>query len=75
MPIRIVCNSLFNFIVIRISLCIQQGFVMDLGSVHHYLYSLDACTDNLFVVVFGAERTRILALPQKVESATVARSL
>lgn len=42
---------------------------------HHYLYSLDARTDNLFVVVFGAEWTRILALPQKVESATVARSL
>lgn len=44
-------------------------------SVHHYLYSLDARTDNLFVVVFGAEWTRILALPQKVESATVTRSL
>lgn len=43
--------------------------------VQHYLYSLDASADNLFVVVSGAEWTCILALPQKVESTTVTRPL
>lgn len=36
-----------------------------------YLDSLDASTDNLSVVVFGAEWTRMLALPQEVEGATI----
>lgn len=43
--------------------------------VQHYLYSLDASADNLSVVVFGAEWTCMLALPQKVESATITRAL
>lgn len=38
-----------------------------------YLYSLDTRTDNLSVVVLGTEWTCMLALPQKVESATVTR--
>lgn len=38
----------------------------------HYLYSLDASTDDFSVVVFGAEWTRMLALPQEVERATIA---
>lgn len=44
-------------------------------SVHRYLYSLDTSADDLFVVVFGAEWTRMLALPQEVETTTVARPL
>lgn len=50
-------------------------FVSMPTSVKHYLYSLNASADNLSVVVFGAEWTRILALPQKVESTAVARPL
>lgn len=45
------------------------------GGLHHYLDSLYARADNLLVVVFGAERTCVLALPQEVEGAAVARSL
>lgn len=44
-------------------------------SVKYYLYSLYASADNLFVVVFGAEWTRIPGLPQKVESTAIARPL
>lgn len=43
--------------------------------VQHYLYSLDASADNFSVVVFGAEWTCMLALPQKVESTTITRPL
>lgn len=42
------------------------------AGMEHYLYSLDASTDDFSVVVFSAEWTRMLALPQKVESATIA---
>lgn len=41
----------------------------------YYLYSLDTCTDNLSVVISGAEWTRMLALPQEMETATIARPL
>lgn len=41
----------------------------------YYLYSLDACTDNLSVVVSGAEWTRMLALPQEMKTTTIARPL
>lgn len=44
-------------------------------AVECYLYSLDASADDLSVVIFGAEWTCMLALPQKVESATIARPL
>lgn len=40
-----------------------------------YLDSLDACTDDLSVVVLGAEWTCILALPQKVEGTAITRPL
>lgn len=42
------------------------------AGMEHYLYSLDASTDDFSVVVFSAEWTRMLALPQKMESATIA---
>lgn len=40
-----------------------------------YLDSLDACADNLSVVVLGAEWTCILALPQKMEGTAITRPL
>lgn len=49
---------------------LHTGFWMQ-----HYLYSLDACADNLSVVVFGAKGTRVLAPPQEVERTTVTRPL
>lgn len=46
-------------------------FVIACMAVQDYLYSLDASADDLSVVVFGAQRTRMLALPQEVKSTTV----
>lgn len=43
-------------------------------SVFH-LDSLDACADNLSVVVLGAKWTCMLALPQKMEGAAITRPL
>lgn len=45
------------------------------GSLSLYLNSLGALADNLLVVVSGAERAGVLALPEKVEGAAVAGSL
>lgn len=36
-----------------------------------YLDPLDASADNLSVVICGAQRARVLALPQEVKSATI----
>ena len=50
-------------------------FVIKFMAVDHYLYSLDASADNLSVVVFSAERTRMLALPKEMERTTITRPL
>lgn len=69
------------FLIYAISVHWEKWCIMDRPSCMSNLWphsvfhldSLNACADNLSVVVLGAKWTCILALPQKMEGAAIAR--